>query len=188
MDKTGLRNFILTIVKPLMSGKLVNQNRDGRSDLDNTASGDPDELSPGYRHTSPFGLIAGVPRGVSSFYQALFGSGHEGIILGFFHKLRPTPTTGQTIVYSTTPDGNTISVTIYLNPDGTLVITAPTKVTVVSPLVDIGDAALEKVLNGETFQTRFNNHQHLGNLGVPTGTPIVQSPAGDLSAKVKAAK
>lgn len=67
-------------------------------------------------------------------------------------------------------------------------IIAATKVDVDSPLVELGNGTLEKILNGETFQTRFNAHKHLGNMGVPTGAPIVPSPAGDLSSVVKGAK
>jgi phage baseplate assembly protein V len=70
----------------------------------------------------------------------------------------------------------------------TATVVASTKVDVDSPLVELGDGTLEKILNGETFQTRFNQHQHLGNLGVATGPPIVPSPPTDLSETVKGAK
>ena len=54
--------------------------------------------------------------------------------------------------------------------------------------LELGRGTLEKILNGETFQTFFNNHKHLGNAGVPTGPPIVQSGSAELSTVVKAAK
>ena len=77
---------------------------------------------------------------------------------------------------------------IHLKTGGTIEVKAATKVDVDAPLVELGDGTLEKILNGETFQARFNAHKHLGNAGVPTGVPIVQSPASDLSNVVKGAK
>ncbi len=51
--------------------------------------------------------------------------------------------------------------------------------------LELGNGTLEKILNGETFQSRFNAHTHLGNAGVPTGAPIIPSPVSDLSTVVK---
>lgn len=186
VDKNWLRSFILSVVKPLKSGKFVAQASDNSAGLDNLI---PDGgYSDSFRLTSPFGLIAGIPKGVSSFYQALLGSGYESIIIALLHAKRPQPAVGQTILYSTDSSGATVQVTISLNPDGTLVITAPTKVSVICPAIELGSGALEKVLNGETFQTFFNQHTHEGNLGVPTGPPINPSISAHLSATVKANK
>jgi len=60
-------------------------------------------------------------------------------------------------------------------------------IQIFSDNVEIGKTALEKILNGETFQTRYNAHTQIGNLGVPTGVPIIPSPPGDLSGVVKGA-
>ena len=54
--------------------------------------------------------------------------------------------------------------------------------------VEIGRGTLEKIVNGETFKTFFNNHIHNGNLGVPTGPPITAMSDTQLSGVVKAAK
>ena len=62
------------------------------------------------------------------------------------------------------------------------------KIQIFSDNVEIGKAALEKIVNGETFQTLFNAHTHTGNLGIPTGPPLIPMDATHLSAKVKAAK
>lgn len=186
VDKTWLRSFILAIVKPLKSGKIVDQSGQNAG-MDNLY---PDGgVNNSFRFASPFGLITKVPKGVTGFYQSLFGSSFEQIILGLLHAKRPEPTgVGETVLYSTTEAGDVIKVKISLKNDGTLVIDAPTKVQVICDNIELGAGALEKVLNGETFQTRFNGHQHYGNLGAPTSTPIVQSPAGDLSNVVKAKK
>jgi len=62
------------------------------------------------------------------------------------------------------------------------------KIVVYSDNIELGKANLEKIINGETFQTLYNNHTHLGNLGVPTGAPMTPMGGAHLSAKVKAAK
>lgn len=77
---------------------------------------------------------------------------------------------------------------IHFKRGGIINIVATSKVDVDADLVELGNGTLEKILNGETFQTRFNAHKHLGNVGVPTGPPITPSPAGDLSVRVKGAK
>lgn len=200
IDKSWLRSFVLSIVKPMKSGKIVDQSGTQAS-MDNIQ---PEGLSRSFRLTSPFGLISKIPVGVTGFYNNLFGSGHESIIVALMHRLRPEPTgLGETVLYSTDASGNTIKVKISLKNDGSLVIDCPTSVTVNapnatinaatktvinSPAVEIGSGALEKVLNGETFQTFFNEHTHIGNLGYPTSPPNSPSIPAHLSNKVKAAK
>lgn len=200
MDKAWLRSFILTMVKPLKSGKIVSTDDKSATMKDLY----PEGQSSAFRYTSPFGFISKVPAGVTGFYNALFGSGHESILMAMIHALRPTPSApGETILYSTNSEGNQIRVKITLQNDGTIVIDSPvnvnincqsatiaasTKTTINSPLVDIGSGALEKVVNGETFKTFFNLHTHTGNLGYPTTPPDVPMDDSHLSAKVKAAK
>jgi len=186
MDKNMLRSFILSVVKPLKPGKVVSSSKDkaGLSDLYPEGG-----FSDKFRLTSPFGFIAGLPTGITAFYQSLFGSGHESIILALLHSTRPEPSgPGETVLYSTDSSGQSIQVKIVLGTDGTLTITSPTKVVVNSPDVELGSGALESVLNGATFQTYFNTHSHSGNLGSPTGPPITPSDASHLSQIVKAAK
>lgn len=209
LDPTWLRQFILSVVKPLRSGLAVTQSGD-RASLDNVFPNN--SYSDKFKQTSPFGFIAHAPRGVVSFYQGLFGSGYESIILGYLHAGRPQPTApGETVLYSTTPDGATIKVKVSLKNDGSIVIDAPTtvvinattdtiincvnatiaastKTTINSPSVDIGSGALEKIVNGETFKTYLDTHQHLDSFGIPTSAPIAPMPANALSNAVKAAK
>ena len=77
---------------------------------------------------------------------------------------------------------------IHFKRNGIIQIVANSKVDVDADVVELGNGTLEKILNGETFQTRFNDHKHIGNAGVPTGPPITPSPTSDLSNVVKAAK
>lgn len=59
---------------------------------------------------------------------------------------------------------------------------------IISNDVEIGSGVLEKILNGESFQTFFNSHTHVGNMGAPTSPPQLPSDPSHLSTKVKGAK
>lgn len=199
-DQSSLRSFILSIVKPLKSGKMVSQSGKDAT-LDNLI---PTGVDSNFRATSPFGFISKVPTGISVFYNSLFGSSYENIILGHLHLKRPEPSAvGETILYSTTENGTTIKAKITLKNDGTLVIEAPldinvtcqnanitasTKVGIACDNIELGSGAVEKILNGETFQTFFNAHTHQGNIGYPTGAPLTPSTSAHLSSVVKAKK
>jgi phage gp45-like len=201
-SKDAIRSLILSVVKPLKPGKMVSQVGD-QGTMDNLF---PDGGSnDSFRVTSPFGFISKMPKGVTGFYQNLFGSGYESILLAFLHKARPEPSNpGEAIIYSTDESGKTIKVKITLQNDGKLLIECPSDINIISQGavtiqaaskttvncddIELGVGALEKVLNGETFQTFFNEHQHLGNLGVATGAPIMPSIPAHLSNVVKAKK
>jgi hypothetical protein len=53
------------------------------------------------------------------------------------------------------------------------------------PDVELGDGTLEKIVNGEAFQTLYNAHQHT-ETGGTTSAPTVAMGSGELSSKVKA--
>ena len=89
---------------------------------------------------------------------------------------------GEVAIYTDEGDA------IHLKRGGTIEITAAAKVVVKTAAVELGDGALEKVVNGETFQAYFNGHKHTGNLGAPTSGPIIPMDSSHLSAVVKAAK
>lgn len=55
------------------------------------------------------------------------------------------------------------------------------KVIVNSKNIELGEEAAESIILGNTFQTYFNNHTHLGNLGAPTSPPIIPSTPNHLS-------
>lgn len=59
------------------------------------------------------------------------------------------------------------------------------KVDIKSGTINIGNGALEKMMKGETFMQIFNTHNHIGNLGAPTGVPIKPMAPVDLSSVVK---
>jgi len=224
-DNNSLRNFILSIVKPFKTGLVVSQD-ELNTKLDNLY---PEGTADNFRNLSPFGFISRVPKAIPAFWNSLFGSGYENIILGYLHKNRPTPVgVGEVILYSTTEDGTTVKATLVLKNDGSIEITSPTtlkincvgnseittqakalitassnveinsqaevKITAATKIemnsddIEVGVGTVEKILNGETFQQFFNNHQHMGNIGYPTSTPLVPSSSIHLSQTVKAKK
>jgi phage gp45-like len=205
-DKYQLKSFILSIVRPMMTGKYVEQNQKNATINDLI----PDGVDSNVRHASPFGFISRVPAGITAFYQALGGSLHENVSMNHFHSNRPLPSSmGETILYSTSPDGKTLKAKITLKSDGVLnietpgainitttanvnvscsnsTITASSKVSIASDTIELGSGSLEKIIKGETFMTFFNTHQHVGNLGYSTSPPTSPMTASQLSTHVKA--
>jgi phage baseplate assembly protein V len=62
------------------------------------------------------------------------------------------------------------------------------KVVVDSPVVEVGNVALEKAIAGETFMSFFNSHTHVGNFGAPTSPPSSPMTPLQLSQTVKVSK
>lgn len=60
-------------------------------------------------------------------------------------------------------------------------IKASKKVWIDSPTIDLGKSAIEAVIKGNTFQTLFNSHVHVGNSGVNTSPPIIPLTGSELS-------
>ena len=207
-DASTLRSFILNIIQPLKVGKTVEQ-KGTQASLDNLY---PDGFNDKFRMTSPFGVNSRMPKGITAFYDSLFGSQHEQIITSILHQERPEATgVGETVFYSTDESGDAVKVKMTLTNDGILRIDCPKdfivncinqvvmgtdftidasdKTTINSPKVDIGDSGLEKVINGETFQPFYDRHSHYDSFGLPVSPPLEPMiPATYLSQKVKAAK
>lgn len=55
------------------------------------------------------------------------------------------------------------------------------KVIINSSNIELGERAIEAVIKGNTFQTYFNTHTHIGNLGGPTSPPVIPSTPDHLS-------
>lgn len=216
INKEWIKTLVSSMVKPLRVGKISNKEADGINHSMNNLY--PDGEANKFRMTQPFGVVSNVPKGITGFFQSLFGSGYENVILGLIHHDRPiVNNVGEVVFYSTDSSGKQIKTTITLTNDGKLVINCPSELQVVctkatvtapdvivnsenatlnasvktvinSPLVEVGGGALEKIINGETFMTLYNAHTHAGNLGYPTSPPNTPMTAAQLSAKVKAAK
>lgn len=70
---------------------------------------------------------------------------------------------------------------IHIKRGGTIEVVAATKLKVDAPAVELGAAASEAVIKGNTFQALFNAHTHNGNLGAPTGPVIAPLTGSELS-------
>lgn len=120
-------------------------------------------------------------------------SGAEGIVLRQGNWLVLLATDGREYRLAL-EDGEVAVVTTYgdkihIMHDGTIEIAGSSKVVVNSPTVEIGQGALEAIINGETFQALFNAHTHTGGFVSPTSPPVAPMvPGVHTSLSVKAAK
>jgi hypothetical protein len=180
-----IRRAVLDTVQPLYSG--IFETTDGlRATLKDVI---PFGTIANFQAASPFGLISKPAKGVLGYCLNLQGRMLAPVILAHLDAKRPVPSApGEVIVYCTNEVGDSQPVKLTLKNDGTLQISSTLKVQVLCENIELGSAGLEKIVSGETFKTFFNAHQHLGNLGAPTGAPIVPMADSELSAKVKAAK
>lgn len=170
------------MVQPLMRGAFDTSDKLKAKLMDLVPFGTAENFQSAF----PYGLVSKPRKGVLAYFQNLLGYSQNPIILSHLDQKRPTPSAeGETILYCSA-DGSSFPVKITLLVDGTLKIEASTKVQVVCDDIALGEGTVEKILNGETFQTFFNQHTHLGNLGVPTGAPMVPSDATHLSEVVTA--
>lgn len=74
---------------------------------------------------------------------------------------------------------------INIKPDNNIVIKTKENVIIEhAKTIELGKGATEKVVLGDAFMSLFNQHTHVGNLGVPTSPPMVpMTPALHLSGK-----
>ena len=97
-------------------------------------------------------------------------------------KFRPTGLNpGETCIYDFA--GNMV-----ILKAGEIEVKHAVKVNINAPVVDVGSGTLEKILNGETFQTFFNAHTHVDSMGGQTTPPVIPSNVFHLSLTVKATK
>lgn len=86
---------------------------------------------------------------------------------------------GDAKVQLDTQDGGQLRIVIEMGDDQ--IRMENNKVIVNSNNIELGEAAIESVIKGNTFQTYFNSHTHLGNLGGPTSPPVIPSDPTHLS-------
>lgn len=86
---------------------------------------------------------------------------------------------GDAKVQLDTQDGGQLRIVIEMGEDQ--IRMENNKVIINSNNIELGEAAFESVIKGNTFQTYFNSHIHLGNLGGPTSPPVIPSDPTHLS-------
>jgi len=74
---------------------------------------------------------------------------------------------------------------ITIDQDGVVCIESESQVHVNAPQIDLGAEAAEAMIKGNTFQQLFNAHQHIGNQGAPTSTPVQPLNGSELSEVTK---
>lgn len=180
-----LRRAILNTVQPLNRGKFK-----VKADPFSTLIDIPqfDSFNRFIDAATPFGMSVNPSDQVLAYYFNLGGDGLAPIILGHQDLKRPLGNKGSTILYSTDSAGDSIKTKIQLKETGDLefesidgaikaLITAGGKILLGS------GASGEPLVLGTAFTTLYNAHAHIGNLGVPTGTPINPMGAPEISTK-----
>lgn len=70
---------------------------------------------------------------------------------------------------------------IHIKRGGTIEVISAAKVHLSAPAVELGAAATESVIKGNTFQALFNAHTHIGNMGYDTAPPTAPLTGSELS-------
>lgn len=86
---------------------------------------------------------------------------------------------GDAKVQLDTQDGGQLRVVIEMGQDQ--IRMENNEVIINSSNIKLGENAVEALIKGNTFQTYFNSHTHIGNLGAPTSPPVVPSTPDHLS-------
>ena len=86
---------------------------------------------------------------------------------------------GDAKVQLDTQDGGQLRVVIQMGQDQ--IRMENNEVIINSNNIKLGESAIEAIIKGNTFQTYFNSHTHIGNLGAPTSPPVVPSTPNHLS-------
>lgn len=185
VSKEQLMRAVYEFLQPMRRGKIVSVNG-LRADLNGLVGFGGND---GFIRTSPFGFIATPTPNTFAYYNNLDGDSLSPIILGYQHQKRPNPSgVGGSILYSTDASGDEVRAFIeafntgqidFKSVDGSLIRMLPN-----------GDIFLgsgtsnEPLILGNAFATIYNVHTHTGNLGGPTGPPLVPMSAAHVSAKV----
>lgn len=203
-----LKRAVLQFIQPLSRGEI------NKTESDNIKMTGliPEGTKENFTNGTLYGISSKVPKGVFGFFQNLFGSHDSPIIIAHLDSLKPKATKdGQIIFYCRKPDGTTFPVSMDFDPDGklnintseevniitkkayvkseTTLIDSTTKIQLKCDDVEVGGSGFEKVVNGETYLTFYNEHSHMDFFGLPVQPPMVPMVEGDhLSSQVKAGK
>jgi hypothetical protein len=86
---------------------------------------------------------------------------------------------GDAKVQLDTQDGGQLRVVVQMGSDQ--IRMEGGEVIINSNNIKLGEQAIEAIIKGTTFQSYFNSHTHIGNLGSPTSPPVVPSTPNHLS-------
>lgn len=74
---------------------------------------------------------------------------------------------------------------ITIDQEGVITIESDSQIHLNAPRINLGSEASEALVKGNTFQQLFNAHQHVGNQGAPTSTPVQPLDGSELSDMTK---
>lgn len=86
---------------------------------------------------------------------------------------------GDAKIQLDTQDGGQLRIVIEIGQDQ--IRMENNKVIINSNNIELGENAFQSVIKGNLFQTYFNTHTHIGNLGAPTSPPVIPSDPSHLS-------
>jgi hypothetical protein len=180
-----LRAAILSIVQPMYSGKFKATDKKFSTLIDVPQF---DDNFAGFLSATPFGVSVNPGENTIAYYLNMYGDSLAPVIIGHRHLARPLGDQGSNILYSTEKTGSSIKTKISLLPSGDIDMESvdgsiKTKITADGRILLGSDGSGEPLVLGTAFTTLYNAHTHIGNLGVPTGTPIVPMGPSEISAK-----
>lgn len=179
-----IRRAVTQVIQPMTRGVFVSKVK-LRAVLKDVI---PFGESPGYVDTSPFGFNSNPATKVFGYIMNLGGDRLAPIVIAHQHNARPEVSQGGSIIYSTDTTGDTLKATIECKPDGSIIIKSITGSEIgLTPggTITIGSSgASEPLVLGGVFTTFFNAHTHIGNLGTPTGSPLIPMSFLEVSTKV----
>lgn len=86
---------------------------------------------------------------------------------------------GDAKIQLDTQDGGQLRIVIEMGQDQ--IRMENNKVIINSNNIELGENAFQSVIKGNLFQSYFNTHTHIGNLGAPTSPPVIPSDPSHLS-------
>ena len=177
-----IRTAITRVVQPMTRGTFVSKTKLRATLKDVIPFGGHDA----YVDTSPFGFNSNPAKKVLGYIMNLGGDRLAPIIIAHQHNARPEISQGGSVLYSTDVTGDTLKATVETLPDGTVRIKsiagAQIELTPSGKITIGSSGASEPLVLGTAFKTLYNAHNHIGNAGVPTGTPIIPMSASEISA------
>ena len=122
---------------------------------------------------------------ISDSYEGAQSIWYDGDALPGTLKLFYTRKSGMVLalgdakIQLDTQDGGQLRIVIEMGQDQ--IRMENNKVIINSNNIELGENAFQSVIKGNLFQTYFNSHTHIGNLGGPTSPPVIPSDPSHLS-------
>lgn len=173
ITQSMLRQAITQVVQPMSRGQFVSQS-DLRTTLKDVI---PFGTHDAFVRTQPFGMSSYPGGNVFHYILNLYGDRLAPIIIADQHNSRPLGDPGSTFLYSTNAAGTSIISQVQILPGGDIILIPGSTIKLGS------DSSSEPLVLGDAFKTLYNAHTHIGNLGAPSGTPMVPMSASEVSTK-----